>query len=423
VKILVLAPSYPYPDHPFAGVFNEKCVCVLRELCNCVEVLVPRPYAPSVLASLVPRWKAYSRIVEFEVRNGVPVYRPAYLQIPRLGGAFWTDPGTFLWCRRTARNMHRRVQFDAIVSFDLVGSGGMAWRIGRDLRIPASGWATGDDVRFPASSSHGRVLLRAIEHLDVVFYQSHELLGEAANLLGISPAQMSHDRHVVLSRGIPAPPFLPRAEVRHRMREMWGVTNEQVAVLYVGRVVREKGMFELLDAISLAAAQDPRITCIIVGSKPAFDETTAVQKKLDQTPALRERVRLLPACSPDKVWEYLCAADIFAFPSYKDGMPNSLLEAMAMGVPTVAFAIPPVLEIEAGTGGVVVVPPFDSALFSQAMLRLATSSADRVRVGEKGKAEVMDRFMVRKNMAKALLRLTQVIQRRDSSQRVRYRHC
>ena len=62
---------------------------------------------------------------------------------------------------------------------------------------------------------------------------------------------------------------------------------------------------------------------------PAFDETNSVQKKLDQTPNLKERVKLLPACSPDQTWEYLCAADIFAFPSQQrfEGMPNSLLEA------------------------------------------------------------------------------------------------
>ena len=115
-----------------------------------------------------------------------------------------------------------------------------------------------------------------------------------------------------------------------------------------------------------------------MGSHPAFDETIAVQKYLDKIPAVKERVRLLPACAQDKVWEYLCAADIFAFPStYKgEGMPNSLLEAMVMGLPAVAFAIPPVLEIEAGTRRThVLVPPLRLArLLAEAILRLAAQS-------------------------------------------------
>jgi glycosyltransferase involved in cell wall biosynthesis len=59
----------------------------------------------------------------------------------------------------------------------------------------------------------------------------------------------------------------------------WRVKSAQVVVLYVGRIVRDKGMFELLEALSLAAATNPKIICVLVGSKPAFDEITIVQKK------------------------------------------------------------------------------------------------------------------------------------------------
>jgi glycosyltransferase involved in cell wall biosynthesis len=78
-------------------------------------------------------------------------------------------------------------------------------------------------------------------------------------------------------------------------------------------------------------------------------------------------------------------------------MPNSLLEAMSMEVPAVAFSIPPVLEIESDTGALVLVPPFDSKLFSQALLRLAGSAAERARIGEAGKREVLNRYTIQKN--------------------------
>jgi glycosyltransferase involved in cell wall biosynthesis len=150
---------------------------------------------------------------------------------------------------------------------------------------------------------------------------------------------------------------------------------------------------------------------VLLGSKPAFDETALVQKKLNETPILRERVSLLPNCSPDKVWEYLCAADIFAFPSHREGMPNSLLEAMVMGIPAIAFAIPPVLEIGAAKGCLVTVPPLDFTLFSEAILRLAASPAERANIGEKGKARVLQDFMIREKMAEALRRLAQIVEK------------
>ena len=412
MKVLIIAPYYPYPAYPSWGSVNERAACALNELCDGVAVLAPRPYALPVVSSWVPRWRSYRQIIGYEVRNRIPLYRPYYVHIPRLGGAIWTDPGAFFWCRHTVRDMHRLTRFDALLSFDLVASGGMAWRIGRDLGIPASGWAIGNDVRVPASSSYGLVLRRAIKHLDLVFYQSRELLETVAAQLAIPPEQMSPKRHVVLPRGIPSPPLLPRVQVRNRIRAEWRITHDQIVLLNIGRMVRDKGIFELLQAIAFATARNPKIICILVGSNPAFDETTAVQQKLHETPDLRERVRLLPHCSPDTVWEYLCAADIFAFPSHKEGMPNSLLEAMAMGVPAIAFAIPPVVEIAAATGCMVAVTPFDSTLFSEAILRLAASPDERATLEGKGRARVMQQFMIQAKMAEALQRLAQTVPKR-----------
>ena len=132
---------------------------------------------------------------------------------------------------------------------------------------------------------------------------------------------------------------------------------------------------------------------------------------------LRDRVLLLPACKPDRVWHYLCAADIFAFPSHEEGMPNSLLEAMIMGIPAIAFAIPPVREIEAGTGALITVPTLNTELFSEAILRLAASPAQRIYIGERGRSRVMDRFMVQKNMAEVVERLAHLVRQRRTSSR------
>ncbi|MDH3599398.1 MAG: glycosyltransferase family 4 protein [Candidatus Tectomicrobia bacterium] len=408
MKILALAGNYPHLGHPYSGIFNERCVEALNELCDRVEVLAPRPFVPPWLSSIQPRWKSYAQIQRHQVRNGIPVYRPAYLQIPWLARSFWLDPGAFLWCRRVAHNMHHHTRFDAIMSFDLDLSGGVAWRIGRELGIPASGWAFGDDVRVPRSSRLGRTVGRTIKHLDLVFYQSHELLEKAAGLAQMEPAQMPCHRHLVLPHGIPEPPALPRAATRQRVRSALGISDDQLMVLNVGRMVREKGMYELLNAISFAAARDPRIVCVMVGSKPDYDETATLLKTLEATPYYQDHIRLLPACRPHEVWEYLCATDMFAFPSHNEGMPNSLLEAMSMEVPSIAFAIPPILEIKAQTEALVLVPPFNSRCFGKEILHLATSPTSRARIGKIGKSQVKDRFMVHKNMAKALQSISQL---------------
>jgi glycosyltransferase involved in cell wall biosynthesis len=415
MKILVVA-DYPRPSHQIAGHFNERCVRALKEYCDIVAVMAHRPYIPRWLSSLpvVPRWKTYAATRNLEVRDGVSIHRPAFFQLPWVCRTYWVDGGAFFWCRRTVRELHRRLGFDAIISFDLFGMGGVAWRLGEDLGIPVSGWATGSDMRQPAGSRRERVLTQTINRLDLVFYQSRELFEIAAGLLGISSEKMPKKKHVLLSRGIPEPPPLPQ-ETRKRVRSWLGINDDQILVLSVGAILREKGVFELLDAVSLAAARDDRICCALLGSLPAFDETKRVEQVLERNSILKKRIKLVPACRPDKVWEYLSAADIFAFASHSEGMPNSLLEAMAVGLPSVAFEIPPVLEIEAKTGALIPVPPLNSALFARALSRLASSADERVRIGGIAKAQVMERFMVRNNMAKALQCIAEVVNSRKSS--------
>jgi glycosyltransferase involved in cell wall biosynthesis len=310
--------------------------------------------------------------------------------------------------------MHKQSRFDAIISFDLMGAGGLAWRLGRELGIPASGWATGSDIRVSRSSAHGRAVIRALRNLDVVFYQNCELQEKAAELLQVSVKSLSAKKHVVLPRGILSPPRAVETDTRNRARASWGVKPNDVVVLYLGRIAKKKGMLELLEALALSIPRDPRIKCVLIGSKPAFDDTSLIKKRLRQMPELSARVMLLPECSPDHVWDILAGADVFAFPSHNEGMPNSLLEAMALGVPPIAFAIPAVRELEAGTGGVLLVPPLDSKLFAEAMLRLASSPDERTRIGEKARSVVENRFTAHKNMAKAVARIAELVQNRIS---------
>lgn len=410
MKMLLVAASYPHPGHSFGGVFSERSAVALRGLGEDVRVLAPRPFAPPIIRSLAPRWQSYAQIPLGETRNGIAVMRPAYPQIPRLAGSFWFEVAGYLVSRRLVREMHRRIGFDSILAFDLV-AGGLAWRLSENLGVPACAWASGGDIRVSPSSFRARAVTRTLSRLAMVFYQSHELRERAAELLQVVPDRLPSGQHVVLPRGIREPPALRTREVRNRVRAEWGVAEDGILVLSVGRITRAKGIYEVIEATSLAAARSPRVSGVVVGSMPAYDETAAVQALLNRDPSLGRHVKLVAACEPDRVWEYLCAADIFVFPSHQEGMPNSLLEAMAMGVPAVAFSIPPVLEIDAGTGSLLTVPLLDVRALSDAIVRLAASPKERALLGERGRARVMDGFMVVKNMQKVVRQISQVLER------------
>jgi teichuronic acid biosynthesis glycosyltransferase TuaC len=415
MKLLFIVPYYPHAGHPFAGIFNERTALALRELGVDIQVLVPRPYAPPPFPLLSSRWRAYAQIEPRAERNGIRVHRPAYIEIPRFGAAVWRDLGAFITLRQTVRRLHRECRFDAILSMDLFGAGGLAWRLGCDLGVPACGWATGSDMAQDFGSAGERLILRALNRLDVVFYQSRELFDVAASFLRVSPGQMDSTRHRVLARGILPPKNLPGPEKRAQIRQMLGIAPDGVLVMNIGRVVHAKGIHELLISIKIAASQDPRITCVIVGCKPGFDESQQFRKQVQADQSLSERIKFLPGCNSDEVWSFLSAADIFAFPSHQryEGMPNSVLEAMAMGLPTVAFGIPPLVEIEAGRGGIRLVPTFDIEIFAQSLVEIAKSEELRSKIGVQAACEVQGRFLVKRNMAVAIEHLSAKMRERS----------
>ena len=416
LNLLLLAPSYPHPGDAFGGAFNHRCAVVLRKLCGAVEVVAPRPWAPRLLSRLSARWQVYAAIPASETRDGVLVIRPAYLQLPRIPVAFWSDLGSYLAIRQTVAGMHRRAQFDAILAFDLVATGSLAWRLGRHLNIPAASWST-QSVPITEQSVLAGSVLRAASGLDLMFYQSAEKRTEMANLLRVPESQLEPERHKVLARGVPEPPPLASAEVRARVRSELGIADDQILVLAIGRIDREKGVYEFFDAAAMATARDPRISVLLVGSRPALDETAAAEAQLDRIPGIRQHLRILPACRPEKVWEYLCAADLYAFPSQREGMPNSLLEAMSMGVPALASAIAPVVEIDGGTGAVALAPPLDAARFAEELVRLAADPVERRRLGAAGQARVRERFDVHRNMGIAFEALVRMRERWLAGQR------
>jgi teichuronic acid biosynthesis glycosyltransferase TuaC len=409
MRLLVVAANYPYEGNRFSGIFNQRSVEALEEHCESVAVLAPRPYVPALFGALpLGRWQAYARSKSHSMTGGIPVYRPGYFHMPRMASAFWHDQSAFFFARGTAKKLHERYKFDAILSFGLIMAGSTAWRLSRDLGIPAAGWATGSDIRVVKGTPGYRSVARTLGNLDLVLYQSQELRDLAAEIME-HPGALTSGKHLVLTRGICEPPQLSHTDLRRRVRFALEIADEDILVLYVGRVVRGKGMMELLEAMSIALRANAFLKFVIVGSKPAFDDSNVVQKALDETPELRKNVRLLPECDPERVWEYLCAADIFAFPSHKEGMPNSLLEAMAMGVPAVTFAIPPVLELDGGSGALIAVPPLSADSFAHAILQLAASPESRRAIGGRGKAKVLQNFMVRASMSTALGYLSRTV--------------
>ncbi|CAO3363115.1 glycosyltransferase family 4 protein [Azospirillum melinis] len=168
-----------------------------------------------------------------------------------------------------------------------------------------------------------------------------------------------------------------------------GNAGDRLSLLFVGRVVRQKGLDVLFEALaSLPATTRSRIGLTIVGDGPARPELEAQAARL----ALSERIVFRGWLGRDELPAAYRAADAFVFPSRDEGMPNVVLEAMAAGLPVVATRIAGNrdLVVEEETG--LMLDADDTPALAAALARLAEDPALRRRLGEGGRRRVVEHF-------------------------------
>jgi glycosyltransferase involved in cell wall biosynthesis len=156
-------------------------------------------------------------------------------------------------------------------------------------------------------------------------------------------------------------------------------------VLVVGRLVSGKGYSLLLEALADVVARGRDVTLEIVGEGPAGEALRARAAEL----GVEERVRWLGAVGQDEIRRHYEEADAFCLPSFAEGVPVVLMEAMAMQLPVVATRIAGIPElIEDGVSGLLVAPARAGEL-AEALDRLAASPELRSDLGRAGREAVM----------------------------------
>ena len=142
-------------------------------------------------------------------------------------------------------------------------------------------------------------------------------------------------------------------------------------LLYAGNLIRPKGVHVLLDALAILARRGETHRLTVAGTGP---EETSLRRQ-SEVLGLAERVEFAGFCSLDRVWALMDDADLFVFPSFGEGMPRVLLEAMARGLPIVSTGVGGIPGIiEHGRNGWLVQPGQSEPL--AAAIRAALGDGD-----------------------------------------------
>jgi glycosyltransferase involved in cell wall biosynthesis len=164
-------------------------------------------------------------------------------------------------------------------------------------------------------------------------------------------------------------------------------TRNDVTVLCVGRLVSVKGQGVLLEALA-RTSNDVRAEFVGDGPERARLERRACELGLD------ERVTFHGAVGQDRIRDLYAAADVFCLPSFAEGVPVVLMEAMAMNIPVVTCGVMGIPELVEHNVSGLLVPPGRVEPLADALMQLAGDTALRRRLGEGGRAKVQREFTV-----------------------------
>lgn len=318
-----------------------------------VEVLAPR---------LDPRLPVHESI------DGVPLTRLAYPRVRRLGAAL-------LCARFAAWLLVRRSRFDAIhvhMAKNLAAIAGLVRPlVGWSLVVKVSGaWEFDGGVLDPAL--RGRLLHR--------FY--NRCIGRADTMQCVS----RYTRERLLDAGYdPARLRLIPNAVDVSRFERPSAEASRPTFVYVGRLEPVKGVRTLLEAWARSGlASTARLRIAGDGSQSPALREQARTLGIDASVEFLGEVRDVPAV--------LRTACFYVQPSYQEGLSNSILEAMAAGLPIVATCISGTEDVLADGVSGLLVPPRDADALAAALRRLAGDAALAQRLGCRAREDVRARF-------------------------------
>lgn len=252
------------------------------------------------------------------------------------------------------------------------------------------------------------------------YRQADRFIGVTPRFLdGFAHNRLDPARFVFIPNGVDLRRFSPAsAGERRAAREQLRIPSEDAVVLFVGFFSRDKNPDILFDAWASLQQRGIRSTLVFVGA------TTGIYYEIDPSLAPRIRTeaarrglgdRIVFVEATDTIEQYFRAADVFALPTAREGLPNVLLEAMASGVPPVITRLAGVTDwiVESGVNGELV-PFVDAAAFAQALERMLTSPDRRARLGAAARAHVESKFDMAATAHATLAVYQELLSRRSS---------
>jgi len=186
-------------------------------------------------------------------------------------------------------------------------------------------------------------------------------------------------------------------------REKCPAASNKPRILYLGHIGYQKGIFDLIDAVQQVAETTRNFSVDLVGEELALGELQTVNQAIHDK-SLDDLIHIHPPEYDEKKFQRFKKASIYVLPSHHEGMPMSILEAMAAGLPVVATDVGGIRDqvLDGETG--FIVPSGSVKALSEALKQLILDEDKRLAMGAAGRARAQECFDI-ENKVDALISL------------------
>ncbi len=337
-----------------------------------VTQINPEKYSPRVALPLRP---ATGPLADFFLSRGVPVdYVESHgkVALPNFMGPW----------------RYFREQKPDIIHFNLNNSFGCFFPVlaAAACRVPFR-LATEHLTFGLASGRRAGILTKKLVKKILTFYLHSTITVSEANKQLLMRDYRIHSHRIKLIRnGINLKKFSSSREGRQRIRHEFGITEDQLLVGTVARFSFQKGHEFTIEAIPSILRSCPQSRFLLVGDGP---EREKIQHRIQE---LNLSSFVTITGERQDIPDLLSALDLFLLTSIFEGLPLSVLEAMAVGTPVIATAVNGTPEAVADELTGVLIPPQDSQAVAQAVIALLKDPEKRKALSQKSRERVQKYF-------------------------------
>lgn len=353
--VLAFTSLFRTPNERVRAPFTSEFLRALGEFAE-VSLVCPIPWAPDVaFIRARSEWAKFLKVPARTSVDGVDVHYVQYPLLPRLSGVIqpWLEAQA---ARAAVAAIHARKPVDLVNGRFVFPDGVAAASMARSLHVPLILTALGTDINVYAQQRFKRG-------------QTRRALLQAAHVTAVSPALADQIRDMGVQpqhlsaavNGIDIDRFCPQGE--SVLRQRCHLAADRKVLVSLARLSSEKGLNVLLDAISLLKQRgDCDFTTVLIGDGP---ERAALEQQ-SRASGIADVVHFAGEIDHASVPGWLRGADAFCLPSFREGTPNVVIEALASGVPVVSTDVggtPLLLNPDNGR----LVPPHQAAPLAEAI--------------------------------------------------------